>query len=371
MFLENCAKNIYVLQEAIKVPHSAACERMAGMTERVLVTGGSGFLAEWQIVRLLQAGYEVRATLRDLSRAAEVESAVAREIAPGDRLSFVAADLRRDEGWSEAVRDCRFVLHIASPLPSAQPRDPDELIIPARDGTLRVLRAAVAAKVARVVMTSSSTALSDPPGRQRPVPLTEVHWTDPDASSSTPYVKSKVLAERAAWEFMEVRQGGTEFAVVVPTMIIGPVLSPDFSASIQAVRRLLTGDMPGVPRLGFAFVDVRDIADLQMLAMTRPEAAGERIAGAGKFTWLADAAAVLRERLGRDAAKVPTRKLPSFLVRSMSLFDPELRSVVRALDQTRIVSSEKARRLFGWTARPVEESLTDCARSLIAIGLAP
>jgi dihydroflavonol-4-reductase len=341
------------------------------MTDRVLVTGGSGFLAEWQIVRLLQAGYEVRATLRDLSRAAEVCTAVEREVAPGDRLGFVEADLLRDDGWAEAARGCRFVLHIASPFPSAQPKDPDELIIPARDGALRVLRAAIAAKAARVVMTSSSAALSDPPERRRPVPLTEAHWTDPDAPGMTPYVQSKVRSERAAWEFMRAQTGGTEFAVVVPTTIIGPVLSPDLSASVQAVRRLLTGDMPGVPRLGFPFVDVRDIADLQMLAMTRPQAAGERIAGAGKFTWLADAAAVLRQRLGADAAKVPTRKAPGILVRLMSLVDPGLRSVVRELNQTRIVSSEKARRLFGWTARPVEDSLTDCARSLIAMGLAP
>jgi dihydroflavonol-4-reductase len=341
------------------------------MSERVLVTGGSGFLAGWQIVRLIQAGFEVRATLRDPSRATEVRRAVEREVATGERLSFVEADLRRDNGWSEAVRGCCFVLHIASPFPSAQPKNPDELIIPARDGALRVLRAAVAAKVRRVVMTSSSTALADPPEPRRPVPLTEEHWTDANAPGATPYVKSKVLSERAAWDFMKQRGGETQFAVVVPTMIIGPVLSPDLSASVQAVRRLLTGDMAGVPRLGFAFVDVRDIADLQMLAMTRPEAAGQRIAGAGDFTWLADAGSMLRRRLGSDAAKVPTRAAPDLLVRLMSLVDPGLRSVVRELNQTRIVSSEKARRLFGWMARPVEESLTDCARSLIAIGLAP
>ena len=335
------------------------------MSERVLVTGGSGHLAEWQIVKLLQAGYEVRASLRDLSRADEVRAAVGREVAPGERLSFVQADLLRDAGW--AVAGCAFVLHLASPFPVAQPANADDLIVPARDGALRVLRAAVAAKVRRIVLTSSSSALSDPPGR-RPVPLTEAHWTDPEKPGTTPYVQSKVLAERAAWAFMQTGSG-TEFAVVAPTTIIGPALSPDLSASVQGVRRLLAGDMPGIPRLGFPFVDVRDVADLQLRAMTRPAAAGQRIAGAGAFTWLADAAAILRRRLGKAAAKVPTRSVPSILVRLMSLRDPGLRSVVRELGQERVISSEKARRLLGWTARPVEESLIECARSLMALGL--
>ncbi|MBV8337462.1 MAG: NAD-dependent epimerase/dehydratase family protein [Alphaproteobacteria bacterium] len=336
------------------------------MADRVLVTGGSGFLAEWQIVKLLRAGYNVRATLRDLARADEVRTAVAREIAHADRVGFVNADLTCDGGWEEAVNGCSFVLHIASPFPIAQPDNPDDLIVPARDGVLRILRAAVK----RVVMTSSSSALSDPAGR-RPVPLTEAHWTDPDARGTTPYVKSKVLSERAAWDYMKAHGGDTEFAVIAPTAIIGPALSRDLSASVHGVRRLLIGDMPGIPRLGFPFVDVRDIADLQLLAMTRREAVGERIAGAGRFMWLADAAAVLRQHLGEAAAKVPTRTVPSILIRMMSLRDPGLRSVVRALDRERVVSSEKAHRLLGWMARPAEESLIDCARSLSALGLAP
>jgi dihydroflavonol-4-reductase len=340
------------------------------MAERVMVTGGSGFLAQWQIVRLLQAGYEVRASLRDMAGAKAARAAVEREVVAEGRLAFVEADLGRDEGWPEAARGCRFVLHIASPFPAVQPKDPDELIVPGRDGALRVLRAAVAAGVARVVMTSSSVALSDPPG-ERPVPLTEAHWTDADAAGATPYVQSKVKSERAAWELMRAQGSDTQFAVVAPATLIGPLLSPRISPSVQAVRRLLAGDMPGLPRLGFPFVDVRDIADLQLLAMTRPEAAGERIAGAGPFTWLADAAAILRRRLGDAAQRVPTRKLPDFLVRAAALVDPELRSVVRELGRARTISSDKARRLFGWTPRPVEDSLVDCARSLIALGLAP
>jgi dihydroflavonol-4-reductase len=339
------------------------------MGDRVLVTGGSGFLAEWQIVRLLQQGYEVRASLRGLARTEEVRAAVAREIDPGGRLAFVAADLSREDGWGEAAKGCRFVLHIASPFPVAQPKNPDELVVPARDGALRVLRAAVAAKVERVVMTSSSAALSDPPLRPRPVALTEAHWTDVDAPGITPYIKSKTMAEHAAWEFMRTQGGDTEFAVVLPTLIVGPVLSRDLAASVHVVRRLLAGDMPGLPRLGFPFVDVRDVADLQMLAMTRPEAAGERIAGAGQFLWLEEAASILRRRLGPEAANVPTRKVPNLVVRLAALRDPAVRSVLRELGQRRVVSSEKAQRLFGWTARPVEDSLTDCARSLIALKL--
>ena len=248
------------------------------MVEQVLVTGGSGYLAQWQIVRLLQAGYAVRATLRNAGRADEVRAAVGRE-AQFARLSFATADLSRDDGWADAARDCAYVMHIASPFPIAQPADPDDLVVPARDGALRVLRAAVAAGVRRVVMTSSSSALSDPPIRPRPVPLTEAHWTDAASRAATPYVKSKVLAERAAWDFMK-GQDVTELVVVVPTTIIGPVLSKDLSASVHAVRRLVAGDMAGLPRLGFPFVDVRDIADLQLKAMLAPEAANERIAGA-------------------------------------------------------------------------------------------
>jgi dihydroflavonol-4-reductase len=341
------------------------------MADRVLVTGGSGYLAEWQIVKLLQAGYDVRATLRDLARADEVRAALAREVLADDRLSFAQADLLRDAGWDEAVRGCDFVLHIASPFPIAQPANPDDLVVPARDGALRVLRAAVAAKIKRVVMTSSSSALSDPPIKRRPVPLTEEYWTDPEIHGTTPYVKSKVLAERAAWDFMKASGGSTEFVVVLPTTIIGPVLSPDLAASVQAVRRLLTGDMPGIPRLGFPFVDVRDVADLQMMAMTRSEAVGQRITTGGTFLWLADAAAALRRNLGKAAGKVPTRTIPSILVRLISLRDPGLRSVARELNQERVVSSEKARRLLGWKTRPIEDSLLDCARSLIALQLVP
>lgn len=341
------------------------------MTGRVLVTGGSGFLAEWQIAKLLRAGYEVRTTLRDLARADEVRTAVAREGVAADCLSFVRSDLSHDTGWDEAARGCDFVLHVASPFPVAQPTNPDDLIVPARDGALRVLRAAVAAKVKRVVMTSSSSALSDPPGRRRLVPLTEDHWTDPEVRGTTPYVKSKVLAERAAWDFIKANPGGPELVVVLPTVIIGPELSPDLSASVQAVRRLLTGDMAGIPRLGFPVVDVRDIADLRTLAMTRVEAAGERIAGSGKFAWLADAAAILRRHLGKAAEKVPTCTVPNILVRLIWLRDPGLRSVVHELNQERVVSSEKAKRLLGWAPRPFEESPLDCARSLLELRLAP
>jgi dihydroflavonol-4-reductase len=314
------------------------------MADTVLVTGGSGYLAERQIVKLLRAGYDVRATLRNLTRADEVCTAIAREVIPGDRLSFIEADLLRDEGWDEAVSGCNFVLHLASPFPIAQPANPDDLVVPARDGALRVLRAACAGNVKRVVMTSSSSTLSNPPGKRRPVPFTEEHWTDPDVRGTTPYVKSKILAERAVLDFIKASRGSTEFAVVVPATIIGPVLSTDLSASVQAVRRLLAGDMLGIPQLGFSFVDVRDVADLQMLAMTRTEAAGQRITGGGTFTWLADAAAVLRHGLGKAADRVPSRTVPSFLVRLMSLRDPGLRSVVHELNQERVISSEKALR---------------------------
>ena len=337
----------------------------AGDTKTVLVTGGSGFLGGWCVVELLRRGHSVRTTVRDLSREAEVRAAVASQVDAGERLAVLAADLRADEGWAEAVAGCDYVLHVASPFPPVQPKDPDELIVPAREGTLRVLRAAFDAGVERVVVTSSVAAITGSGKAVSGRPLDEGDWSDPDNLAMTPYARSKTIAELAAWELARERGATQRLATVNPGAIIGPVLGAGRSYSLQAIERLL-GGMPGTPRIGFSFVDVRDVADLEIRAMTAPEAGGERFVGVDRFMWMAEVAAVLRERLGEDAAKAPTRSVPNLVVRAMALFDPGVRSILGQLGKRTRLSSEKARTQLGWSPRPLEDSIADCARSLLA-----
>lgn len=342
-------------------------ERPQAQTEAVLVTGGSGFLGGWCVVELLRRGYRVRTTVRDLSREPKVRATLASEVDAGDRLSVLAADLRRDDGWEEAVDGCHYVLHVASPFPPVQPKDPDELIAPAREGTLRVLRAGLDAGVGRVVVTSSVAAIRN--GGEAPsAPLTEKDWTDPANRNLTPYARSKTIAERSAWELVRERGEAEKLAVINPGAILGPVLSDDRSYSLELIERLLKG-MPGVPRIGFSFVDVRDVADLHVAAMTAPEAGGERFIAAGPFLWTSEVAEVLRDRLGEEAAKVPRRTVPNLVVRGMAIFDPSIRSVVGDLGKKVELSNEKASARLGWSPRPIEETIVDCAQSLIREGV--
>ena len=343
-------------------------EGSQGEMQTVLVTGGSGYLGGWCLVELLRRGYRVRTTVRDLARETEVRAALAPEVDAGDRLAFFAADLKDDAGWSQAVEGCDYVLHVASPFPPRQPKDPDELIVPAREGTLRVLAAALDAGVERIVVTSSVAAVT---GGDKPAsgPLTERNWSDPDNPNLSPYARSKTIAERAAWDFVDERGASEKLATVNPGAIIGPVLSDDHSFSLQAIERLLRG-MPGVPRIGFSFVDVRDVVDLEIRAMTSPEAGGERFIATERFLWFAEVAAILRDRLGEGAAKVPTRSVPNLVVRAMALFDPSVRSIVGQLGRKTELSSEKARTRLGWSPRPSEDSIADCGRSLLDAGVA-
>jgi dihydroflavonol-4-reductase len=329
----------------------------------VLVTGGSGFLGGWCLVELLRRGYRVQTTVRDLAKEPEVRARVGSQVEAGDRLSFFAADLGGDDGWAEAVTGCDYVLHVASPFPAAQPQDADELIVPAREGTLRVLRAALDAGVERVVVTSSVAAVRGGV-KSAPAPLTEGDWTDGDNAALQPYTRSKALAERAAWDLAAERGATAKLAVVNPGAILGPVLGEERSTSLAMVERLLKG-MPGTPRIGFSVVDVRDVAELHVKAMTAPEAGGERFIAVARFQWMADIAAVLRDRLGTAAAKVPKRGVPDFVVRGMGIFDPSVRAVASQLGEKVEMSSAKAQTLLGWSPRPVEETIVDCAQSLI------
>jgi nucleoside-diphosphate-sugar epimerase len=338
---------------------------MVDLGGTVLVTGGTGFLGGWCVASLLERGYDVRTTVRDLAREKAVRDAVeAAGVDPGSRLTVLAADLVSDAGWAEAVAGCRYVLHVASPFPPVQPKDPDELIVPARDGALRVLRAALDAGVERVAMTSSVAAVrSDRPSSEA-APYTEADWTDGEDSSRSPYVRSKTLAERAAWQLVRAADAEDRLATINPGAIIGPALNDDHSYSLQAIQRLLAG-MPAAPQLGFTFVDVRDVADLHIRALTDPAGGGERFIATDRFLWMAEVAAILRERLGDAAKKVPTRVAPNLAIRAMALFDSSVRSVVSDLGKQSWFSSEKARTSLGWTTRPVEDSIEDCARSLV------
>jgi dihydroflavonol-4-reductase len=330
-----------------------------------LVTGGTGFLGGWCIVQALEGGHDVRTSVRDLRREDSVRQAIANAgVDPGGRLSVLPADLTSDDGWAEAVAGCEYVLHVASPIPPEQPNDPDELIVPARDGALRVLRAALDAGVKRVVMTSSIAAIRGSRESSESTPFTEADWTDGDDTERTPYVRSKTIAEKAAWDLVRQAGGEDRLAVVNPGVIIGPPLSADRSTSLQTIQRLLDG-MPAMPRLGFTFVDVRDVADLHLRAMTDPAAGGERFIAADKFLWMSDVAAVIRERLGDAAPKVPTRVAPDLLVRAMSLIDGGIRPYVNDLGKRQWMSSNKARGTLAWAPRPIDDSIEDTARALL------
>jgi dihydroflavonol-4-reductase len=337
---------------------------------KVLVTGGSGFVGSHVILQLLAAGHEVRTTVRSLSREAEVRATLAAAGADaGARLSFFAADLEKDDGWAEAAGGCDYAHHVASPFPTAQPKDEDELIRPAREGTLRVLRAARDAGVKRIVVTSSFAAVGYGHG-QRDTPYTEADWTDPDGPAVQPYMKSKTLAERAAWDFIAREGNGMELAVVNPVGVFGPALNGDLSTSIFLVKTMIEGKMPGTPRLYLGVVDVRDVADLHLRAMTDPAAAGERfLAVAGEAMSFHQMAAVLRERLEAAAAKVPRRELPDWLIRVLAIFNPLAREAVPRLGIKANASNEKARRVLGWTPRSREDAIVASGESLIALGL--
>ncbi|MBK5232004.1 MAG: aldehyde reductase [Thermoleophilia bacterium] len=333
----------------------------------VLVTGGSGFLGGRSVNQLLEQGYRVRTTVRDESKAPALRSAVTAGVDGEPDLTFFEADLDSDTGWDEAVAGCDFVLHIASPFPASQPKNPQELIGPARDGALRVLKAALDAGVKRVVMTSSTAAIRSDGGPERSGPYTEEDWTDPELPGLTPYAQSKTIAERAAWHLVEQSGDTDRLAVVNPSAILGPLLGDEDSSSLQIIQRMLDG-MPGVPRLGFSFVDVRDTADLHIRAMISPAAGGKRFIASGPFLWMSEVAEILRTELPEEGAKAPKRIVPKPLVRLMGLFDPAIRSLIGDIGKESHFSNARAKDLLGWEPRPINETVADCGRSLAAHG---
>lgn len=335
----------------------------------VLVTGGSGYIAGFCIAQLLNCGWRVRTTVRSLGREPEVRTSLAALTDRLDALESVAADLDKDAGWAEAARGCVYVIHVASPLPSSNPKDDEELVRPARDGALRVLRAARDAGVKRVVMTSSTAAVAYGHGSVEK-PWTEADWfSAADRTDSSAYERSKMIAERAAWDWLAAEGGALELTTICPGAVLGPVLGRDFSASIDIVKKLLDGSLPGMPRFGWPLVDVRDIADLHVRAMTAEVAAGQRYIGAGPFFWMPDIAAALREGEPLLAQKAPKISLPNWLIRLLANFDPVIRDRLFELDKKRPVSCEKAVRELGWSPRSNREMIVDTARSLVAHGV--
>lgn len=331
----------------------------------VVVTGIGGFLGTHVAVRLLRAGYDVRGTLRSLKRANSIETAIrSADGATAGELSFVEADLLSDNGWETAFSGAIGVIHTASPFPSIVPRDENELIRPAREGTLRVLRNVKKAGIRRVVLTSSIAAINYGSGR---APFTESDWTDVEGPLATPYYKSKTLAERAAWDF--AGENDLELVVINPGMILGPILGKDSATSVGVVKNLLKGRYPAVPDFSISVVDVRDVAEAHVLALTVPEAAGERFIAGGEALSVKDIAGVLKRDFPAYARKLPKFVLPNWLAGLAARFDPGLKLIIRELGRDARVSNEKARRILGWKPRPEADAVRASAESLIAAGL--
>ena len=335
----------------------------------VLVTGGSGFVGTHCIVRLLEMGHSVRTTIRNRNRQADVLRTLAETgIDAGDRLSFHVTDLLADAGWKEALADCDYVLHVASPFPATAPRSEDELIRPAREGTLRVLRFARDAGIRKVVITSSSSAImyGHPLQTAR---FDETVWTHVEGRHVTAYAKSKTLAEQAAWDFLETEGGQLRMTVINPVGIFGPVLSKDLSASVLLIKMMLEGKMPAMPRISFGVVDVRDVAALHIRAMEDSTTDNERFLAVADGTLsFEEIAYLLKDQLGERARKVSTRTLPDWTVRLIAVFSRQVRGALPEIGNIKEASNEKAKGLLKWQPRSKEESILATARALLDKG---
>jgi dihydroflavonol-4-reductase len=341
---------------------------MTPTSKPILVTGASGFLAIHTIIQLLQQGYKVRGTLRSLAREPEVRETLAKHVQANDRLEFVTADLLQDAGWDKVVEGCETILHVASPFPLFAPKDEDELIVPAVQGTQRVLRAADDAKIKRVVIVSSNAAVSaGHQGENRT--FTEDDWSLIENNIGA-YSKSKTLAEREAWNFIHgpENRNKLEMVAINPPLIFGPVLTKEFPTSAEMIRVFMRGEVPGVARLKIGIVDVRDVAAAIILAMTVPEAAGNRFACPAATMWYKDIVDILHKEFAGRRYKVPRIVFPSFLVRVMALLDKRVALVSRDVDWDYELSNEKSKRVLKWQPRPKEEAILSMAKSLIEQG---
>ncbi len=330
----------------------------------VLVTGASGFIAKHCIVRLLKEGYAVRGSLRTPGRADEVRAAVATQ-APTDDLSFVTLDLMSGDGWVDAAAGCTFVQHVASPFPNSVPDDENDLIIPAREGALRALRAAAKAGVKRVVLTSSMAAIAYGHDKGADYVFDEDDWSNIDADIGA-YLKSKTIAERAAWDFMETDEaGGMELSVINPGAVLGPLLDKDYSTSGELVRKLLAGEVPACPDIGFSCIDVRDVADAHYNAMTMKVAAGRRYLCIDSYAGMLGISKTLYEA----GYKTPIKKLPNFAVHLIAMFDKTVRLIKPGIGKHEKTSNERLRVELGIEPRSIKEMTLSMAESMVEFGV--
>jgi dihydroflavonol-4-reductase len=336
---------------------------------QVLVTGATGFIGMHCIVRLLEDGFRVRGTVRSLDKESSLRESLSRHVDLGERLELVAADLTADEGWSDAVAGCRYVLHVASPLPREPPQHEDDLIVPAREGTLRVLRAAADAGVDRVVLTSSVAAILY--GRPRNKTFDERDWSNPEGPGIGAYEKSKTLAERAAWDFVASlpEERSLELVAINPGLVLGPLLSADWGTSGEVVKKLMQRDFPGCPDMGWAPVDVRDVAEAHVAAMTTPEAAGQRFVCAIEHASMLEVAKILDAHFRERGYKIPTGRLPSWLVRVVAVFDKTARLGLNDLGKRQDLSHRRIDEVLGWQPRGLEEMVVAMGESLIEYGV--
>lgn len=337
------------------------------MAGQILLTGITGYIARHIALQALEAGFAVRGSLRDPARGAEVAAAIRPALQdPGhldQRLSFTALDLTKDDGWAGAMAGVDVLIHTASPFPIRQPEDPAELIGPAVDGTLRALRSARAAGVTRVVLTSSTAAITGsdlPPGD---ISYDETNWTDPDAPGITPYVRSKTLAEQAAWDFVSKEAPEMKLTVINPGFVLGAPLGRATGSSVQVIQRILQGKDPMVPDIGFGTVDVRDVAALHVLAAARPDTAGQRIMAVDRFLSFRDLALALKAAY--PDRRIATRVAPHLLIRFLALFDREIRSILPGLGKTEKLDNARAMKLLGRGMYQAPKAAVDTAAHLI------
>lgn len=338
---------------------------MPSRPQSILLTGATGFVAKHVALKCLTAGHRVRGSLRNPSREAELRTALAPHLPPDamDRLTCVPLDLERDEGWGEAMQGVDTLIHTASPFPIVQPKTANDLIRPAVQGTLRALRAARAAGVPRVVLTSSTAAIVNPGGR--PV-QDETDWLDPDSPGTTTYSRSKLMAERAAWDYVRDEAKGLALTVINPALVLGPPLDGHYGTSVRIIERLMSGKDPMVPRIGWPVVDVRDVAEMHLRAAEDLSTSGKRYVAACGSLWMAEMARILKDAY--PERRIATRTAPNMLMRLMGMTDPAVRSIVPHLGHLGRVSSDRARQEMGMSFIPPAEAVRAAAAAVAAAG---